>query len=74
MYYSDLLTSSENKSKTSCSIIKREIGKANGKNNTLSEFKLVNKITYYLLMKPLRYLKNYLLNLADELNIQQANI
>jgi len=44
MYYSDLLTSSENKSKTSCSIIKSEI-EANGKNDTLSEFKL---LTYLL--------------------------
>jgi len=57
MYYSDLLTSSENKPKTLWSIIKSGIGEANGKNHALSEFKLVNKIIYFLLIKPLRYLK-----------------
>jgi len=72
MYYSDLLTSSENKSKISWSKIKSEIGKTNGKNHTLSEFKLGNKIIY--INQTAKVFNNYLLNLVDELNIQHANI
>jgi hypothetical protein len=62
----------ENKSKTSWSKIKSEIGKANSKNHTPSEFKLGNKMI--CINQTARAFNKYFLNLFDELNIQQANI
>jgi len=43
MYFSELLSSSENKSKTSWNIISNEIGMASSKKFTQTEFNLGNK-------------------------------
>jgi hypothetical protein len=71
MDYSDLLTASENKSKTSWNIIKSVIGKANSRNHTLLQFKLDNPGIH--INQTAKVFNNYFLNLFDELNIQQAN-
>jgi hypothetical protein len=72
MYYSELLVSSNNKSKTSWNIINSETGKMNTIVHTPSEFKLGNKRIHK--DQSAEAFNNFFLNVVEELNIEQANI
>ena len=70
MYFSELLSSSENKSKTSWNIISNEIGMASSKKFTQTEFNLGNKnISTNQLAK---IFNNYFINSVNELITVQS--
>jgi hypothetical protein len=72
MYYSELLVSSNNKSKTSWNIINSETCKMNTIVHTPSELKLGNKRIHK--DQYADAFNNFFLNVVEELNIEQANI
>jgi hypothetical protein len=73
MYYSELLVSSNNKSKTSWNIIMSETGKATSKVHTPSGFKLGKKKNIHI-NQAAEAFNNFFLNVVEELNTEQANI
>ena len=72
MYYSEMLTSSTNKSKMSWNIINNEIGTASNKTFTQTELKLCNK--NISTKQSVKIFNNFFINSVDELITQQPKI